>query len=105
MRPRRTEAQWRETWEAYNKSGLTKAEFCEREDISDSTFGEWIRKIRESNRQAFLREAGAGEEVPSGGFVELCLPGSGLRPSVSDSDADVVVELPLGVVLRFRGIR
>ena len=95
MRPRLSESQWRRIFDQFDRSGLTQEAFCHREDLAHATFANWRRKLR-----------AAGLAPIQGGFVELCIPG---KPRAAEPlrnpDGELVVELPFGVVLRFRGVR
>lgn len=84
---------WQSVVERFRGSGLSQKRFCEREGVSLSTFSYWLKK------------AAGNVAVSSAGakFVELdFLP---VVPATKVDDApDLIVELPLGVVLRFRGV-
>ena len=81
---------WRSVVERFKESGLSQKRFCEQEGISVSTFSYWMRK------------ASVGPiEAESAAFVELGFV-NGIRKE--ESQPDLVVELPLGVVLRFHGV-
>lgn len=96
MRPRRTENQWRKTFDKFDRSGLTQEQFCQREDLAVATFSSWRRKLR-----------AVGLATIPAGFVEVCLPSQTplAEPAAQDQVAELVVELPYGVLLRFRGMR
>ena len=91
MRPRRTEAQWKRTFEKYGRSGLTQEEFCDREGLALATFATWRRKLHAANLAT----------IPAG-FVEVCIPDQ--APPTQGFAGELVVELPYGVTLRFRGL-
>ena len=94
MRQQRTETQWREIFEDYERSCLSQERYCKREGLCRASFANWRRKLR------------ANLAPISAGFVELCV--SNPQPMTADNkeqDSDLVVELPYGVVLRFRGIK
>ncbi len=93
MRPRRTETQWKRTFEKYDRSGLTQEQFCEREGLALATFATRRRKLH----------AAKLAPVPAG-FVEVCIPDQA-PPAAQDFAGELVVELPYGVILRFRGMR
>lgn len=97
MRPRRTEQQWRKIFDKFDRSGLTQEQFCHREDLALATFANWRRKIRATSMAP----------VPAS-FVEVCIPTQSpmVQPEGCFPQSDeLVVELPYGVVLRFRGVR
>lgn len=82
---------WQGVVERFRGSGLTQKRFCEKEGISPSTFSYRMRK------------AAANTESGSARFVELGFLST--EPQVDiEKSADLVVELPMGVVLRFRGV-
>jgi hypothetical protein len=100
MQRRRTAEQWKEILADFKRSGLSQERFCKREGIASATFYEWNRKLNFAPAPATLA-------TRPGGFVEVCLPSQPppVRQSVTEPLAEVVVELPYGVVLRFRGIK
>jgi hypothetical protein len=101
---RLSEAQWRRLSTQFEQSGMTRKNFCKQEGVALSTFDLWLQKIRSTPTKP----------VPAlGRFVELCLapsvaleeaPAPSPRPAVGEGP-ELVVELPFGVVLRFRGMR
>jgi transposase-like protein len=95
MQYRRTEAQWRAIFDEWARSGLSQEQFCKREGISMATFSSWRRKLR------------AASLVPRGaGFVEVCISDPArVTRTAPETQPDLVVELPYGVVLRFHGVR
>lgn len=81
---RRTAAEWRDVLTSFERSGLTRAAFCEQEGISLASFSAWKKRIL--------------SELPkSEGFIEL----SSAKPQRSSSDAELV--FPSGLILRIRG--
>lgn len=99
---------WRNRIEAQGQSGLTVAEFCEREGVSSATFYGWKRKLR-TGRSRQTRKAPAGEkrgarpyrQVKSsatrsnGPFVQLPLPVAAASPWIEVVLAEgTVVRLP-----------
>lgn len=92
MRRRLTEGEWKNLLEKFERCGLTREQFCEQHDLALATFSLWRRKLR-------------SEVLPiPATFVELAIPS---QPSEVDAThpGELVVELPYGVVLRFRGMR
>lgn len=70
---------WRRLVDAWNKSGLSQAEFCRRRRIKPVTFGWWKRKLKGAQRKvrhSVDRGAGRARTRRNGGFVEVALPGS-----------------------------
>ena len=96
MQPRRSVAQWRKIFDKFDRSGMTQEQFCQREGVALATFSLWRRKLRAS---------GLATIPPS--FVEVCLPSQSepVHAPLGDRMEEVVVELPFGVVLRFRGFK
>ena len=104
----RSQDEWDLILAEFSRSGLNRREFCEREGLSYSTFN-----------SAIARRRGRGG-VPAvshqsvGGFVEVEVPNSLTVTSTpepwpntdaaSSSRGELVVELPLGVTLRFKGV-
>lgn len=74
---RRSRAEWEGIVSRYASSGMSVESFCEREDVSVSSFEVWRRRFRDS----------------IGGFVEV---------SPSNSAWDIELELAGEVVLRMR---
>lgn len=91
MPPRRTQDQWQRLMEQFEASGKTQDQFCRSKGVALATFAMWRRKLK------------ATALAPA--FVQVHLPREAevLRPD-SQEPADLVVELPYGVVLRFRGL-
>lgn len=83
-------AAWQEVVDRFRTSGLSQRKFCEDEDLSLSTLGYWLRKLRgqaaavELDKTQFIR------------LIDALPPGTG--------PIGLVVELPGGVVLRFSGL-
>ena len=96
MQPRQSTAQWRKIFDKFNRSGMTQESFCQGEGLSRSTFCRWQRKLEASS---------LATRPPT--FVEVCLPSQSEpdRVSLNEPAGEVVVELPFGVVLRFRGFK
>lgn len=90
----------------FDRSGLTQREFCRRECISQSALRSQRSRRRgehpgtvslqrvESTAVEVAADAGSGF-IPLG-FVQGGLP--------NREESELVVELPYGVVLRFRGV-
>ena len=96
MQPRRSPAQWRSIFDKFDRSGVTQEHFCQREGLALATFSLWRRKLRASSLAT----------IPAT-FVEVCLP-SHAEPAQAPRDEpvqEVIVELPFGVVLKFRGFK
>ncbi|MCE7874374.1 hypothetical protein DYH09_28940 [bacterium CPR1] len=92
---RRSTVDWPAILERYDESGLAQKAFCEQSGISLSTFSYWLKKRRD---QGGTVQEGVTIEPK---FLELeFLPGANRK--LDGYQGDLVVELPLGVVLRFR---
>lgn len=89
MRIQRSADFWQATVERQRASGLSQKRFCEEQQIAIATFSYWSARF--SKRQV------AAER----GFIQLELPPGGAARE--DSGREPVVELPFGVVLRFKG--
>jgi hypothetical protein len=92
-RVRRTRSEWQSILKRYEKSGLSGTAFCEREEISPSSFAEWKRKLGKvaSTRPSRPR------------FVELTKPVAVpvMPPVPSHGRGEFELSLPGGVVLRW----
>lgn len=94
MPPRRTPDQWQKLMEQFDSSGKTREQFCHSKGIALATFAMWRRKLR----------ATALVAAPPA-FVQVELPREAEFISAeSHEPPDLVVELPYGVILRFRGL-
>ena len=81
---------WPALIEQQERSGLSQREFCASQGISLPTFGYWKGKIKKTN----------AIELYQPKFIELEAHSALNPPPTHD---DLVVELPFGVVMRFRG--
>lgn len=97
-RQRRSESAWRELVKRHEQSGLTVAEFCEREGIKSASLYGWRSRLREGRQgepsvapeQTRLR---GDKESPPAGFIDLGSLGSGV------SRFEIRLELGHGVAL------
>ena len=88
---RRTKAEWEAIFTEFEGSGMSAAAFCRRKKLPKSTFAKrWRSRGR---RVATRRSAPAG-------FVELQPPVA--APSVASVDRTFELELPGGVLLRWK---
>lgn len=85
VRIRRSEAERRRLLGRFEASKLSAAAFCEKESLSLSSLQRWRNELRRATNAA--------------SFVELPIP----TLSNASSTWSAEVELPNGVVLRFRG--
>ena len=88
-RKHRTAQQRREMVEAYERSGLSQAAFCEREGVSTGSLANWRRDLRGDTS----RPAEPVAVAPTASFIEL----GSTRPL--DVGLRVRIELGTGVVL------
>ena len=96
MQPRRSAAQWRKIFDKFDRSGMTQENFCRREGLAPATFCQRRQKLRASTLAT----------IPAT-FVEVCLPSQSHSEQASRNEQaeEVIVELPFGVILRFRGFK
>lgn len=90
----KTESEKQELVELFAQSGLSLRQFCRDHGIAASTFYGWNRKAAPNQ----------GEGQPT--FIELELPPSA-EPDLASPPApapELVIELPMGVVVRIRGL-
>ena len=84
------ETYWRRINERYEESGLSLVKFCRQEQIALSTLQLWRKRLR------------SGDIVPAR-FVEVEVP-SPTTQANAEIHGELIVELPYGVRLRFRGL-
>lgn len=92
---RHSTVDWPAILDRFNESGVSQTLFCEQNGISLSSFNYWMKKRRDGG--------GQNGKVAEPRFVELEFTSSSTKRLDAGKD-DLVVELPLGVVLRFRGV-
>ena len=78
--------QWRKRFERFDRSDVTVAEFCRREDYPVASFYQWRRKLRQS------------DDSNAGGFVAVEIDP---RRFEVMQDSVIEIELPGGAVVRF----
>ena len=91
MRP--TSVNWEAMIRRQQESGLTQRDFCKKHHLAYSTFNRWKQKLGFTSTSLAVFK-------PQ--FIELDLPAAVLPVPAPE---EVVVELPFGVVMRFRGMR
>lgn len=101
MRTRRSAAEWRRLDEQYQQSGLTIDAFCQQQGLAKSSFALWRRKLTAAQLMS---------SVQAGEFIEVNLGPrvTNHRPTAAETIqgiGELVVELPFGVRLRFRGLQ
>ena len=96
-RQRRSESGWRELVDRQEQSGLTVAQFCEREGIKSASLYGWRSRLREGSKDTVVSEVtpkkAKHREAPSSGFIDLGALGS------SRSRFEIRLELGQGVLL------
>jgi hypothetical protein len=94
---RRSAGEWRTLMQAFSRSGLTHAQFCERHGLTRSTFAWWRSRLR---RESTARSASITPSPAGALFVELAPE---VKPIAAVSTIwDVELELGGGVFLRLR---
>ena len=87
------EGVWRERLGRFNKGDWTVAEFCRREGVSNPSFYQWRKRLRQGDRQARRVE----QEDPGASAAEV--PGRFLPVNVAGLSA-AEIELPNGIKIR-----
>ena len=97
----RSRSKWDRILKRFSKSGLTRREFCEREGLSYSTFSSAVSRRKQglvlSKERSLTTSHQKTCEFVEVEFAPLPAPPTTVEP-------EVVVELPMGVVLKFRGL-
>ena len=89
---RTTGVNWAAVIQSQQESGLSQREYCERHKLALSTF---------TNRKTKLNKSNTAITLFKPHFIELDVP----TPVRSlPAPEEVVIELPYGVVMRFRGM-
>jgi hypothetical protein len=96
-RQRRSESAWREVVDGQEQSGLTVAQFCEREGIKSASLYGWRSRLRGRTKNTGVSEVAPKKskhgEAPSSGFIDLGALGS------SRSRFEIRLELGHGLLL------
>jgi putative transposase len=96
-RQRRSQSAWRELVDRQEQSGLTVAQFCEREGIKSASLYGWRSRLRETPKDTAVPEVAPKKakhrKAPSSGFIDLGALGS------SRSRFEIRLELGHGVLL------
>jgi hypothetical protein len=92
-----TASKWQAIRERFYSSGLSQVAFCDRERISTASFSYWKKKF---SGASMANSAARATECPK--FVEIDFDSLTTPVSKKNDEADLVVELPMGVRLRFR---
>lgn len=89
---KRSSRDWPSLLKEFSESGLSQKAFCELKQVSPNTLGYWLKKSRGNGRAARARR----------NFIELDLAAMSQEDRSRGSEGEIVVELPLGVVIRVR---
>lgn len=93
---RKVTRDWPQAIAEFKASGLSKRAFCAEKGISIASLNYWLNPAR-------LQGAGRPPSTPK--FIEFDVLSEVARRASEGHDAELVVELPMGVILRFRGVR
>lgn len=83
---------WQQLMRAWEKSGLSQAEFCRRRRIKAVTFGWWKRKLlptEKKSRRRVHRGTGRPRGHQDADFVEVAWPGHTLPAGSVDSTSSM----------------
>ncbi len=86
---------WAALNEQWTRSGLPQKEFCRRHGVSYQAFLKERRHYMQTNATAIKK--------PASSFAEF-IPIS-IEPPPRAATPEIVVELPMGVTIRFRGVQ
>lgn len=92
-RSSRAEAVWRERLARFEGGGLTVAEFCRQEEVSEPSFYQWRKRLQQGRRPTGAQRRqgrSTGDTKGVCGFVPVHVPGL----------TAAVIELPGGVTVR-----
>ena len=96
-KPSERHAVWRERLVRFRDAGLSIAEFCRREQVSEPSFYQWRKRLNGWAKNGRVASRSAAAKVAPGNprqsFLELSLPPSP-RPGF------VEIELPSGAIVR-----
>ena len=88
----RSEAEWRTIVQRFERSGLTRSEFCAREGVAASSLSKWRQEFGGRTRSRVRRS----------GFVQVLPPSSPSGPGDGLASGEAELALPGGVRLRWR---
>ncbi len=95
---------WESLIEDWSKSGLTQRDFCRKRGISHANFmkerGRLI-KLGIGPKSARVPATGISGQADFVGFIPVTVE----PPPATAALPEIVVELPMGVVIRFRGVQ
>ena len=93
---RRTAAEWSEIFARFDRSGLSRDQFCEKENIRVVTFARWHTRLHAPKPRTAAPKSKSKSPATSTPFVEMSPP----RPT--PVPWSVELELPGGYILRLR---
>jgi hypothetical protein len=107
-------SKWESIFKIFSESGLNRKEFCVQENLSYSAFSSFVTR-QNKKKKGFLDsrvtstpKARLGRKESTRNFIELDL-GSGQDRSLpgiqQNPQPELIIELPLGVTLKFRGLQ
>jgi hypothetical protein len=85
---------WAPVFQKFEESGLSQRKFCQQEKLDLSTFRKWLHL---NNQRALIEAREKASFVP----VQLGFEAAGQE--LVEQSMELVVTLPLGVTLHFRG--
>jgi hypothetical protein len=85
---------WATLNEQWARSGLSKKEFCRQQSLPYQTFLKGCRRCIQVGTAAIENETGFAEFIPVN-----------IAPAPRAATPEIVVELPMGVTIRFRGVQ
>jgi hypothetical protein len=100
---------WQRLVAAWEKGGLSQAEFCRRRKVSAGSFAWWKRRLTgaaKQTRRRVGRNAGGPQRGKHAGFVEVALPkttfavGSTPMPALAVGRSGYEIALSSGRVIR-----
>lgn len=106
----KSKQEWKRIIKRYVESGLTQAKFCSLEGISASGFSSQLSRWRKRGGLpapvvSSLPKQVQAEFIPVDVILEHPAASAEPRPkSKPGSEPELIVELPMGVTLRFRGV-
>jgi transposase-like protein len=98
--------------ESWQKSGLTQKEFSQQHGVSEHVFYYWVSRYRNgqpvsplAKKQPVAQTKPNADARTAATFIRLSSTVEAVPPAArGEAEATTVVELPSGVVLRFRGL-
>jgi len=94
-------AKWGPIFKKFEESGLSQRKFCMQERLNFATFTKWLQ-LRNQLELVSLKQASSSFLPVQLEVSQVATTNESLR--ASPEEPELVVELPLGVTLRFRGL-